>query len=462
MGVIKVAKTLRNNWKKSILLCAVGGYGAKWYEKKLQDEQMMTNYCREALAFGSAPLPINDPGYHVTVILNPLAGGNKGKKNYEKYCAPLLNLAGLKVSVIKTTAANEAKNIMEVMSNTDAVLVAGGDGSFMETVTGLMRRPDAAAMASSVPLGLLPLGTNNSLAKNIFPGANDDNIKLIAEATMAVVRQRFKNINIIEVENRSEEFAGKKLYGVNRIEYGAWRDADNRMTKYWYWGGLKHRMTYVFGYLTAAKHLVWECVLDLKYTVAPPVQEISNVLSHPEEKQSMWSWLLGRKSVVAPTSSVEDCSLPSCVQWEERKGFKGTQLMLEVAEGEEGMLEAKLFPENVGFLEFVKQGWAWVVNANKSRMSSCVEGWEEGREVVTIMSDTFYIDPKLPEGGEERNISLDGESIELSGPINVSLLRDKLKVFCNKEDAVAVEREETKKQWWATGGSLASGLVRGR
>merc|ERR1719319_1423605 len=158
----------------------------------------------------------------------------------------------------------------------------------------------------------------------------------------------------------------------------------------------------------------------------------------------MWSWLLGRKSVVAPTTSVEDCSLPSCVQWEE------------------GMLEAKLFPENVGFLEFVKQGWAWVVNANKSRMSSCVEGWEEGREVVTIMSDTFYIDPKLPEGGEERNISLDGESIELSGPINVSLLREKLKVFCNKEDAVAVEREEIKKQWWATGGSLASGLVRGR
>lgn len=459
MGVVKVAKTLRNNWKKSIFLCAAGGYGAKWYEKKLQDNEMMTNYCREALAFGSAPLPINDPGYHVTVILNPLAGGNKGKKNYEKYCAPLLNLAGLKVSVIKTTAANEAKSIMEVMSNTDAVLVAGGDGSFMETVTGLMRRPDALAMASAVPLGLLPLGTSNSLAKNIFPGANHDDVKLIAEATMAVVRQRFKNIDIIQVENRSEEFAGKKLYGVNRIEYGAWRDANNRTTKYWYWGGLKQRMTYVFGYLTAAKHLVWECGLDLKYTVAPPVQEISNVLSHAEEKPSMWSWLLGRKSVQA-TSQVA-APKTSSVLWEERNGFKGTQFMLEVAEG--GMLEAKLFPENVGFFEFVKQGWSWVVNGNKNRMSSCVEGWEEGREVETIMSDTFYVDPKLPGGGEERNISLDGESIELSGPINVSLLRDQLKVFCNKEDAVAaVEREETKKQWWASGGSLVSGLVRGR
>ena len=40
--------------------------------------------------------------------------------------------------------------------------------------------------------------------------------------------------------------------------------------------------------------------------------------------------------------------------------------------------------------------------------------------------------------------------------------RDKLKVFCNEEDAVAVEKEELKTQWWVKGGSLASGLVRGR
>ena len=37
--------------------------------------------------------------YHVTVILNPAASGGTGRKLFEKYSAPLLHLAGMKVSV---------------------------------------------------------------------------------------------------------------------------------------------------------------------------------------------------------------------------------------------------------------------------------------------------------------------------------------------------------------------------
>ena len=33
----------------------------------------------------------------MTVILNPVASGGKGRKLYEEYCAPLLHLAGFKV-----------------------------------------------------------------------------------------------------------------------------------------------------------------------------------------------------------------------------------------------------------------------------------------------------------------------------------------------------------------------------
>ena len=36
----------------------------------------------------------------VTVILNPLASGCNGRKYYEKYCAPLLNLADMKVCYV--------------------------------------------------------------------------------------------------------------------------------------------------------------------------------------------------------------------------------------------------------------------------------------------------------------------------------------------------------------------------
>ena len=62
----------------------------------------------------------------------------------------------LQVSVIRTESDGQAKDIMEIMKDADAVLVsscppcrphvhlqvAGGDGTVMEVVTGLMRRRD--------------------------------------------------------------------------------------------------------------------------------------------------------------------------------------------------------------------------------------------------------------------------------------------------------------------------------
>ena len=78
--------------------------------------------------------------YHVTVVLNPAAYGGKGRVRFESYCAPLQHLAGIKVSVMRTEGEGQAKEILEVVKDCDAVLIAGGDGTLMEAVTGLMRR----------------------------------------------------------------------------------------------------------------------------------------------------------------------------------------------------------------------------------------------------------------------------------------------------------------------------------
>ena len=94
----KFVSVIRNNWKKSVFFTIVGGYGANWYNKKLQDDAYMAELSREALTHGSGLIHgASTPLYRVTVILNPVASGGKGRKYYEKYCAPLLNLAGMKV-----------------------------------------------------------------------------------------------------------------------------------------------------------------------------------------------------------------------------------------------------------------------------------------------------------------------------------------------------------------------------
>lgn len=56
----------------------------------------------------------------------------KAKAQFEKFCAPLLNLAGLSVSIVQTDAEGQARGLMEVMADTDAVAIAGGDGTLSE------------------------------------------------------------------------------------------------------------------------------------------------------------------------------------------------------------------------------------------------------------------------------------------------------------------------------------------
>lgn len=110
------------------------------------------------------------------MILNPVANGRKGRAQYEKYCAPLFHLAGLKVSLVVTEAEGQAKELMEIMANTDCVVVAGGDGTVHEVITGLLRRPDSSQASQRFPIGIVPIGRNNFLANKLNSHSWDANV----------------------------------------------------------------------------------------------------------------------------------------------------------------------------------------------------------------------------------------------------------------------------------------------
>lgn len=93
--------------------------------------------CKEAAKYGDALIPMERNPTVITVILNPVANKRKAKKDYEKYCEPLLLLAGLQVDVIQTTSEGNAKEVVETLRGTEAIIVAGGDGTLSETVTGI-------------------------------------------------------------------------------------------------------------------------------------------------------------------------------------------------------------------------------------------------------------------------------------------------------------------------------------
>lgn len=100
----------------------------------------------------------------MTVILNPVANKKKARDDYEKYCAPLFHLAGLRTSLVLTEREGEAKDLMEIMDNAHCVVVAGGDGTVHEVVTGLLRRADVNEAIKRFPIGIVPLGKHNRVA----------------------------------------------------------------------------------------------------------------------------------------------------------------------------------------------------------------------------------------------------------------------------------------------------------
>lgn len=120
----------------------------------------MKAYCQKAAFYGNQSIAVTVDPRNVTVILNPNANKRKAQKQFDKYCAPLLHLAGIAVDVVKTESEGHAKKLVESLSGTEAIVVAGGDGILSEVVTGLMRRCNENSN------GLVPIGIKKTCTYN--------------------------------------------------------------------------------------------------------------------------------------------------------------------------------------------------------------------------------------------------------------------------------------------------------
>jgi len=417
---------------------------------------MMTEYCREALKYGEEGLPGNNvatPAYHVTVILNPAADGVRGKTKFENYCEPLLHLAGIKVSTIRTEGQGQAKEIMEVMANTDAVLVAGGDGTLMEAASGLMRRADCETLAKKVRFGVLPVGSSNLMAKTLFPEAETD-VKRMAEATMSVVRQLYRPVDLLEVENicEDERFAGKKIYGFGQVQAGSLKDAKNRTDKYWYLPFVKKYLTYFFSYYSSAKSIVRSC--DGSLEIGASVLDLENLesdndsnaieadLEQPAPSRSgFWSYIWPSSDSLKAASSgltshpfeqQAQPSKPKKFAWENLGETQASELVFLLnGEGKNSETGIDLYassPEQLAMSDFVSEGWSRTYN--KRQLPPAEWLFRSGLESVRWNPDFSNDDDTSPE--DEKFFYLDNEPIEIRGSIQITRLAEKLRMFCSE------------------------------
>ncbi len=113
-------------------------------------------------------------GKRALVVLNPTAGKHSAKTHLHNITA-LFSTSGLETTVYTTRCQGDATDIVRRRgADFDIVVCRGGDGTFNETVNGVMqleRRP---------LLGYIPAGSTNDLAKTLLiPTDNQEAIDII-------------------------------------------------------------------------------------------------------------------------------------------------------------------------------------------------------------------------------------------------------------------------------------------
>ena len=156
-------------------------------EKSLKSLELSTAV-NLALEKGSEPAMGNKID-NVVVILNPMANGGFAVQAYEENAKPIFDCAGFELTVRKTGEIFYSINLNPFYQNIseyvkherdiameiepcDIIVIAAGDTSVQNVITGLNRRPDADKFKDT-KIGILPMGKTNKIWKNFSSGRED-------------------------------------------------------------------------------------------------------------------------------------------------------------------------------------------------------------------------------------------------------------------------------------------------
>ena len=108
-------------------------------------------------------------------VMNPYAGMRKANR-YVADILTIFNQAGYEVTAHMTSGTGDARRIVEEKcADMDLVVCAGGDGTFNETISGIISR------GVDVPVGYIPCGSTNDFATSLKLPTN------VVQAAKAIV-----------------------------------------------------------------------------------------------------------------------------------------------------------------------------------------------------------------------------------------------------------------------------------
>lgn len=110
-------------------------------------------------------------------IINPEGSGGAGLKRWERFKAIRKGPID-PAQVALTTHAGHARELASSFDGCDTIVVAGGDGTIGEVISGIMDRSEPRPK-----LGIIPCGTGNDIARNVGILSMDDAVAALCYST---------------------------------------------------------------------------------------------------------------------------------------------------------------------------------------------------------------------------------------------------------------------------------------
>uniref|UniRef100_A0A0E0C8J6 sphingosine kinase n=1 Tax=Oryza meridionalis TaxID=40149 RepID=A0A0E0C8J6_9ORYZ len=150
------------------------------------------------------------------ILVNPFGGKKCGKKIYEAEIKPLFEAAGVNVTMQETRYQGHAREVASSLdlARYDGIVCVSGDGVLVEVVNGILQRMDWEE-AMKIPIGVVPAGTGNGMAKSLLHSASKT--YSVPNAVFAIIRGLVADIDIESEKYRWMGSARFDFYALVRI-----------------------------------------------------------------------------------------------------------------------------------------------------------------------------------------------------------------------------------------------------
>lgn len=395
----------------------------------------MRECCNEAKKYGDARVATTASLKKVLVLLNPAANKRKGEENFEKFCAPIFHLAGFDVELVKTQAESHATKYIEEEMNgyPDALVIAGGDGTLSEAITGLLRK---SANDPKIPaIGIVPVGKINNFSFMLFnsqemPTNKVEEVRSMANAALSVVKGKTEKKDVMKIQlitepGIEETDAKKPFYAVGSLFWGSFNDIMKKKDKYWYTGGLREYTAFLFNGF-GRRGVTWKCQANLIYS--DPCSGCSNCYEKPESQSqklhnTRW-WSQFNAQEKAPEYS--KILNPNCLKTHEEsmetsEFVISTNTVHGIPENDSKLNIQINTKDNDYGIDYILSSWKRVSNRH----------YLELPQSRSVDARTLVLHPETnSEEDNEIYYSIDNEPYEVM-PIKITLLPKRVEFFVN-------------------------------